>query len=51
MKLIDFRYRLMLVILAIAAVAVQVALYRGNAKCHASGGHYVRGLYWMECVR
>ena len=38
-----------LIALLILACAVEVTL--GWRACRAAHGHYVRGLFWMECLR
>lgn len=37
--------------LLFVVVLAMLLLINGMQECHARGGHYVRGLFWMECVR
>ncbi len=39
------------VAIVVLVVIVGVALWRGRTECNKRGGHYVRGLVWMECIR
>ena len=39
-----------LMVVAVAC-ALGVVLYSGWRSCEAQGGQYVRGLFWMECVK
>ena len=32
-------------------MVVLALLWHGWRACAQSGGHYVRGLFWMECIR
>jgi hypothetical protein len=38
-------------VLAAATIAVIVALFVGWRNCRRSGGVYVHGVFWMECIR
>jgi len=48
MKLV--REHLYIVLLSTFLIVSCVVLYRGWRACDARGGHYVRGLFWMECI-
>ena len=37
--------------LTLVIVAILLTLGFGNHRCHARGGTYVRGLFWMGCVK
>ncbi len=39
------------IVVMIALLATMLVLYRGWRDCSAQHEHYVRGLFWMECVR
>lgn len=34
-----------------AVLAVLAAMLAQRSDCQARGGHYVRGLFWFECVK
>jgi hypothetical protein len=38
-------------ILVAFVLTVGVLLWRGYRACEAAGGTYVRGLFWMECIK
>jgi hypothetical protein len=38
-------------LVAIAILAILLGLALGYRQCETSGGQYMRGLFWMECVR
>ncbi len=39
------------VIFFIIGCAYFIALLHGYTDCAAAGGDYVRGLFWVECVK
>lgn len=44
-------YRTYQLCLIAAAIIVLMLLERGRRDCARERGQYVRGLFWMECIR
>jgi hypothetical protein len=38
-------------LISFAIIVTLALLVGGERSCQRRGGHYVRGLFWMECVR
>lgn len=43
--------RLLRAVLALVVLVILIALGIGGRDCDRRGGHYVRGLFWMECIQ
>jgi hypothetical protein len=43
--------RTTLVLFIACAVFAWAYLIAGYVNCHTAGGKYVRGLFWMECIK
>lgn len=39
-----------LILVLVLAMAI-VSLWVGKIECDKSGGVYIRGLFWMECIK
>ncbi len=38
-------------IIILVVIISLIAMVNGWRSCHRIGGTYVRGLFWMECIR